>query len=429
MGRGRYTRRKILGTAGLIAAGGMAGCVGGSGNGDQPTVWSDAFDSANPDVQDHLKSSTDASIEFSDMRYDSISQKYLTGARSGTPDIVEGNPSFRGDFVSAGLAEPLTDRVEQLDYKDRYIGLDSMRYKDDIWALPYTANGRGFVYRQDIFEKYGYDVPDKWADFIEIGAEISKNEEDMHGFTLTSQKGNTRGLQEFLSFLFQRVDTVFEPEGDGWAVTASPEDFGIVFKEYFWDPFFKTDVPASNPNARGIDSLAHDVAYINGNYAAISTGPWLAGTPSEEDANESAKENYQNSAATHNPRVEGGEKGTFMEVKPVFMNSNSENKEEAWKIIEAATSPEGIKTYHEDDPGNLPPHEDVEWKVPETTENPDWKGFQDVLETGRSYGFWSVSKMSSSWFDLSQQVMYDKIDPMKAGEQLHEAWSDEADQI
>ncbi|WP_266082972.1 type 2 periplasmic-binding domain-containing protein [Haladaptatus caseinilyticus] len=421
--------------AAAMGAGSLAGCSGGSGGGsgggsDKITVWSDAFDSQTPKLKKLMSDSVDMKVGFSDMRYDSIKKKYLTGAKTGTPDIVEATPNHRGDYVSAELIEPLTDRVDKLDYKDGYTGLDTMKYNGDIWALPYIGNGRGFVYRQDILKKYGFDVPDKWSDFVEMGAEITKKEDGMHGFTLTSQKGNTRGLQEFLSFLFQRVDTIFEPDGDEWKLVPTAEDFGIVFKEYFWDPFYKTDKPATDPNARGIDSLAHDIAYVNGNYAAISTGPWIPGLASgSDDTNKQAMKNYRNSVATHNPRVEGGEKGTYMEVKPVFLNKNSKSKGDAWKVVKAATSPEGIKTFLEEDPGNLPAHEDVEWKVPEQTNNPDWKGFKEVFKTGKSYGFWSVSKVSTTWFDLSQKVMYNDIDPMKAGKQLHEEWSSKAGEI
>lgn len=449
-----YSRRKYMGLAAGMAAGGLAGCSGGgdnggggsggndngSGNGDSNggdggsgtnlTVWTDALDSQTPKTQQLVRDAIDVDIEFADMRYDSIKQQYLTGASTGTPDIVEATPNHRGDYVSADLIEPLTDRVDELDYKDGYVGLDMMTYKDDVWALPHIGNGRGFVYREDIFEKYGFDVPDQWSDFVQMGAEISKNEDGMSGFTLTSQKGNTRGLQEFLSFLFQRVDSVFEPDGDGFSLTASAEDFGIVFKEYFHDPFFATDTPASDPGARGIDSLAHDIAYVNGNYAAISTGPWIPGlAKGSDDTNDQAMENYKNSVATHNPRVEGGEKGTYAEVKPIFMNNNSKNKEEAWKAVKTISSPEGISSFLEEDPGNLPAHEDVDWTVPKSTDNPGWAGFEDVFATGKSYGFWSVSKVSSTWFDLSQKVMYDEIDPMKAGQQLHDAWSEKASEI
>ncbi|MFC4440352.1 MULTISPECIES: extracellular solute-binding protein [Natrialbaceae] len=426
-----YSRRKYMGLAAGMAAGGFAGCTGnGSGSGDSITYWGDNPDSDHPQSQQLIQDATDVEVEFTDMRYDSIKEQYLTGANTGTPDAVEATPNHRGDYVSADLIEPLTDRIDDLDYKDGYIGLDTMKHQNETWALPYIGNGRGFVYRQDIFEKYGFDVPDQWSDFIQMGAEITKNEDDMHGFTLTSQKGNTRGLQEFLSFLFQRVDSVFEADGDGFTLNATAEDFGIVFKEYFYDPFFATDTPATNPDARGIDSLAHDIAYMNGNYAAISTGPWVYGLmETSEDTNEQAEENYRNSAATHNPRVEGGEKGTYAEVKPLFVNRHSKNKEEAWKAIKAFTSPEGIQTYLEENPGNLPAHEDVEWTVPENTDNPDWAGFEDVFETGKSYGFWSVSQVSSTWFDLSQKVMYDEIDPMEAGERLHEAWSEKANEM
>lgn len=432
MAKDNYSRRQYVKLGSVLAASGLAGCTGGGGGGGGSdgsggssgiTVWTDAWDSQVPKLQKMIKNQAGAKVKFTDMRYDNIKKKFLTGASTGTPDIVEATPNHRGDYVSADVIEPITDRVNKLEYKDDYIGLDTMKYQGEYWALPYIGNGRGFVYRQDIMKEYG-KVPDDWSKFIKMASDITKGEDGMHGFTLTSQKGNTRMLQEYLSFLFQRVDDVFKPDGDGWKLSVSKKDLGEVFKAYYWEPFFATDPPATNPNARGIGSLEHDIAYANGNYASISTGPWIPGVVQGSDnANSKAMSNYKNSAVTHNPRIKGGEKGTYMEVKPIFMNKHSKNKNAAWKAIKAGTSPDGIRAFLEQDPGNLPAHEKVEWKGPKETNNPDWKPFEEVLKTGKSYGFWSVSKISSTFFNLSQKVMYDKLDPMAAGKQLHKAWA------
>jgi len=460
MSKDGYSRRKYMGLAGAMAAGGLAGCSGsgnndGGGSGDSSdggggdsgssggedtsssggggsgiTVWTQDITANKPETQQLISDAISGEVEFAEMRYDNIKQQFLTGASTGTPDVLEVTPNHRGDYVSAEHLEPITDRVEELDYADGYIGMDTMTYKDDIWALPHIGNGRGFVYRQDILEKYGFDVPEQWSDFVTIGSEITKNEDGMHGFTLTSESTNTRVLQEFLSFVFQRVDSIFDADGDGFTLNPSPEDFGVVFKEYFHDPFFATETPATDPNARGIGSLDHDISYTNGNYAAISTGPWIPGLASNSDnTNEEAMENYRNSAATHNPRVEGGEKGTYAEIKPIMMNTHSDSKEEAWQVQKAIASPDGISTFLEEDPGDIPAHEDVDWTVPESTDNPDWAGFQDVFATGKSYGFWSVSKVSTDLFDLVQEVIYGETDPMDAGQQLHDAWAEQASEI
>ncbi|WP_164974757.1 sugar ABC transporter substrate-binding protein [Halegenticoccus tardaugens] len=440
MERDSYSRRQYIQFATALAAGGLAGCTGtgkdnqsGGNNGDSSnkgiTVWTDAWDSQVSDLQNHIKEKAGVEVTFTDMRYDGIKQKFLTGAKTGTPDVVEATPNHRGDYVTADLIEPLTDRVNELDYADKYAGLDTMKYEGEIWALPYIGNGRGFVYRKDIAEEYG-GIPDDWSKFIEMASEITRSEDGMYGFTLTTEKGNSRTLQEFFSFLFQRVDTIFEPKDDGWELVASPQDMGQVFKQYYWDPFYATDPPATNPNARGIGSLEHDISYMNGDYFAISTGPWLPGVlEGSDNANAGAMENYRASTVTHNPRIEGGEKGTFREVKPIFMNKHSQNKDAAWEAIKAGTSPEGIEMFLKSDPGNQPAHKDIEWKGPEETENPDWAGFNDVFKTGKSYGFWSVSKVEDSFYDLSQAVVYDKTDPMEAGKQLHEQWSQMSDQL
>lgn len=425
----KYGRRKYMKAGALVTIGGLAGCIGSGGESGNSssggvTIWHDAWDQQTPKLRNYIKEAVDGNVQFSKQRYDTIRQNFITGAQTGDPDVVEITPTARGDFVSADLVEPLDDYINGLDHKDGYIGLDEMRYQDTTWALPYTGNGRGTVYRQDILDKYGYKIPQNWSDFINICSDITKQEDDMHGFALTSKKGNSRMFQEFISMLFQITGDIFKPTDNGWKLAVSAEDLGRVLKAYYWDPFFATDPPASDPNARGIGSLEHDIAYLNGNYASIQTGPFMAGLiEGSQNTNDQARENYQQSAVAYNPRIQGGEKDTYRELKPVFMNKHSQNKEKAWTVVRAATSPKGMRLFHEQDPGNIPPHEDVEWTAPKTTGNQDWALFEDIYKSGTTYGFWSFSAAASPFYDIAQQVMYDRTDPMKAGKQLHSQWS------
>lgn len=433
-----YGRREYITAGTLVTLGGLAGCIGtgGSNGGNSSngsgaiTIWHDAWDDQVPDLRAHIQEAVDGNVEFSKQRYDTIRQNYLTGATTGDPDVVELTPTARGDFVSAELVEPMDDYISELDYADGYLGMDAMSHDDTTWALPYTGNGRGTVYRQDILEKYGYEMPENWEEFINMCSDITAQEDSMYGFTLTSEKGNTRMFQEYISMLFQITDRIFEPVDDGWELAVSAEDLGRVMKAYYWDPFYATDPPASNPDARGIGSLEHDVSYLNGNYAAIQTGSFIAGQlEGSENINEQAQENFQQSAVAHNPRIEGGEIGTYSEFKPVFMNIHSENKEQAWNALRAATSPEGIRLFHEQNIGNIPPHEDVEWTGPADLGNEDFEVFREIFESGITYGFWSLSEVTSPFFNLTQQVIYDDTDPMEAGNQLHSQWSEMASNL
>ena len=428
MTNGNYSRRKYMEIGAALTAGGLAGCVGNKGsNGgsgskaNKINIWSQSWGSKAPKVQDYIKEHVQMPIVFTKMRYPDIKKKVLVGADTGTPDVIESIPSHRGDFVSADVVTPLTDRINQLDYKEGYIGLDTLTYKDEIWALPVVGNGRGTVYRQDIFKEYG-EFPDDWSKFIKMASDITKSEDNMYGFSLTSKKGNGRVPQEYFSMLYQLTDNIYKPKGDGWELAVSAKDLGRVFEAYYWAPFYATDPPATNPDARGIGSLEHDLAYLNGNYASLQTGPWLPGL-SESKMQKQAMSNYRHSGVAHNPRVKGGEKATFKEITPVFVNKYSEHKDAAWNAVKAGTSPEGINKYLSDKPGTLPAHEAVEWKIPEKTNNPDWAKFQEIFKTGELYGFWSLNKISDTLHDLTQAVMYDKIDPMEAGKRMHKQWS------
>lgn len=414
-------------TGGIAGGNGTDGSGGGSGSGGSGnqtvTLWGNAWDKDTaPSLVKHLKKTNPNNVQVTSVRYNQLKQKYLTGSSTGTPDVVEGIPSFRGAFYKANQMMKVTDRVNNLEYKDGYIGLDALTFQNDIWGLPYTGNGRGFVYRQDVFEKYGWEAPKRWDEFIEMASEITKSEDDMHGFALTTKKGNGRVPQEFLAMLFQRTDQIFTREGDGWKLNVTPEDLGLVFKNYYWAPFFATDPPASNPNARGMGSLEHDYAYLDGNYAALQTGPWIPSMINSDETSSNARKHYENSDVAHNPRIEGGKIGTFREIQLGLINPATEVPGASWSLLKNATSPEGIRLYLKDYPGDIPCHTDVKWQAPERTNNPDWAGFEDVFKKGTSYGFWNVTKLFPKLQDLVQQVIYDKTDPMDAGKELHQSW-------
>lgn len=428
MVNGSCSRRNWLKASAAVATAGIAGCVGGGGEGGDEgsvVIWQDDWDT--DEFQEWLRSeieNDEISIQFTDQRYDDIHTEYLTAAQGGTPDVVEGTPVMLGDFYTAEIAEPLTDRIEEEDHFDGYTdtAIEAMTHDGEIWGLPYTGNGRGMVYREDIFEEYGWEeFPDDWDEWLELGAEISAGEDDINAFIVTTQRGNARAMQEFLSMLFQRVDDIFVEEGDEWVLDVSAEDLGIVLEKYFWDPFHATDPPLVDPETRGIDSLDADLHYWNQKCAVRQAGSFIA--DSAQDAGETGEETLDVTGVAHNPIIDGGERDTLIEVKPVFVNPHSADVDTAYEIAKIATSPEGITKHHEINPGNLPPHTDSEWPAPEEV-SPAWAAWEDIFDSGRMFGFWNFSAPESEFHSIVQNVIYDEIDPMKAGEDLHEAWQD-----
>lgn len=91
------------------------------------------------------------------------------GTDSGTYDIIE-----TYGFILPGLAEQ--DKLVPLDdlfdtYSDQYVLdeisddlKDRMTYDGQLWAVPMQAQAFTFVYRQDVFDELGIEVPTTFAE-------------------------------------------------------------------------------------------------------------------------------------------------------------------------------------------------------------------------------------------------------------------------
>ncbi|EJN57696.1 extracellular solute-binding protein [Halogranum rubrum] len=446
------TRRNVLKALGVGTAVGLAGCTGGGGSAAQEgtpgqtdssksggssnsksdlIMWNAAFQGdENKPWQDwytkQFRKQHDTSISVSAFEYPDARQKYLTGGRTGNPDVIEGVLSHLSEYAKAGLIEPIGDRAEQLEYFDGYVqsALDAMTYEGKLYGLPYTGNGRALVYRKDIFEELGLDAPETAEQFLEAGRAINEADTDVTAFHNCTKDGSVRAFQEFMSHVYQHEDHVYTREGDSWTLVPSAETFGLVFDK-FYAQVWAGDNPIADPEQLGTGWQVNDPGYLNGKFAMIECGPWLRGWTTGSDIDDSEKTKTlldEKTAIAHLPRAEGGSKGTYLEVKPVMLNANSEQKESAWKALSLFSSPESLRQGKQVSAGDYltPVHTDIE----PTIDNENWKPFLDVFKSGKALAKISWGPVREAFYSHMQNVAYGKSDPYKAGKQFHSELKD-----
>ena len=82
--------------------------------------------------------------------------------------------------------------------------LAPLRINGILYGIPYNTNARGMVYRTDIFEENGLEVPTTWGDFVETARKITElTGGETHGAFVCSLIGDPRAAQEFMSWYFQ----------------------------------------------------------------------------------------------------------------------------------------------------------------------------------------------------------------------------------
>jgi ABC-type glycerol-3-phosphate transport system substrate-binding protein len=400
---------------------------GNGGSGGDVLHWdaglpSDEQDRENTiaEISSMFEERTGETLQITDFTYEDARSGFLTGGRSGDPDSIEGVLSHLTEYIEADLIEPIGDKAEALEWFDGYVEstIDAMSYQGELYALPYTGNGRGLIYRHDVLDELGQDPPETADEFLEIGRLI-KTEMDITPFHNCTKDGGVRGFQEWMSHVYQHTDNLYVQEGDGWSLDIDAETLGLIFDKFYYQ-VWASEEPIADPVQRGTGWQVNDPEYINGNLAMIECGPWIrswTSGPEIDDSDAAVAVLDEQSAVDHLPYAEGGQRGTYLEVKPVMVNAHSDQTDLGFEAVASRTSPDVMNTIQELEPGEYitPVHEDVE----STLDNENWMPFTDVFETGRALAKISWGPVRQEFYPLMQEVVYGETDPYEAGESLH----------
>jgi len=350
--------------------------------------------------------------------------KFLLQAESGKPDVIEGLLDDMAAYVQADLIEPLDERFAAWADSGEFVEstLAPLRINGQLYGIPYNTNARGMVYRTDIFDEYGLEVPTSWGDFVETARKITElTDGETHGAFVCSLIGDPRAAQEFMSWYFQvsggkNMFTVTDTE---ITFDATVEQLEQVLTLY--DELFDTSVPfpAVDPNVRGTGWPVEDPGYVAGDFAMVPMGPWLWGRRTESDVAMDILENK--TAVTALPVAEGGVPATYLEVKPIMLNAYSENPDAAWQLIEFITSKEQMGKWLADS-GGIPARADS-MEMPEFTDSDigQWlRGFAEQLPIAVALAPINWGPVHEANLRAVNQVIYDEQTPAEAAQALYD---------
>ena len=107
-------------------------------------------------------------------KYQDQRDRFLLQAESGKPDVIEGLLEDMAAYVQAGLIEPLDERFAAWEDSGMFVEstLEPLRIDGQLYGIPYNTNARAMVYRKDIFEEYGLEVPTTWDAFVETAPDL-----------------------------------------------------------------------------------------------------------------------------------------------------------------------------------------------------------------------------------------------------------------
>ena len=139
--------------------------------------------------------------------------------KTGAYDVVMLDDPWLAEFASQGFLEDIGGMLEakgvQVDPDFVPTTIEVCKYKGKLYALPYVGNVQLFVYREDLFEKYGLPEPKTWDDVLKAAKTIYEGERGkVYGYVIRGKKGNpvvTNFLPIFWGYGARIVDEMGRP--------------------------------------------------------------------------------------------------------------------------------------------------------------------------------------------------------------------------
>lgn len=96
--------------------------------------------------------------------------------REDYPDIIGiGGDSNYSNFLDADLFLDISELEELEQVKKSYLQMDKeLEFvpQEGAYALPYAANAAGVLYNKEMFQKYVWEIPETWEEFMTLCNEI-----------------------------------------------------------------------------------------------------------------------------------------------------------------------------------------------------------------------------------------------------------------
>ena len=267
-----------------------------------------------------------------EVRYEPIAEdfsSYLYNSLSaGTaPDLFYVDIFWAEPLMAAGRLEPLDAYLNRSTVlkKDHILPnlLAAFTYQGKVYGIPKDFNTLAVFYNKDLFDAAGVAYPnenDTWDTFAEKLRKVSRPHEGIYGIALPAE------FARFGAFAYAAGFKLFDERGRS---DLSQRGFVEAFNWY------------TGLVKEGIAILPADIgqgwgggAFATEKVATAIEGAWILGFLRDQAPNL----RYGATLLPKNPRT--GQRGNFIYTVSWSINAASKVKQEAFRVLEALTSPE-----------------------------------------------------------------------------------------
>ncbi|MER6677432.1 extracellular solute-binding protein [Streptomyces sp. NPDC000983] len=248
----------------------------------------DLWNSENPDIQVKLKTTPSGNAGT----YQNLSNALKAGK---APDLGQIEYDSLASFrlkeglrdISAcpGVSEAGSEFVDWT-WSQVEFGADG---EDGVWAVPQDTGPMALFYRKDVYDKLGLKAPTTWEEYAEQARTVKKAGKYITHYSQTDPNW-------FTGLLWQNKATMFERDGDTWAVTVDrPESRKVAdyWQELIDDKLVATDLQGFSPAlykawntgevvtwisaAWGYSTIRDNAKATDGKWAVAPMPQWNAG--------------------------------------------------------------------------------------------------------------------------------------------------------
>ncbi|HEY0118250.1 MAG TPA: sugar ABC transporter substrate-binding protein [Cellulomonas sp.] len=318
-----------------------------SGDGDYTgqtlTVW--VMEGTNPDAEPFFaevatafEEQTGATLDVQYQPWASAHDKFTTAIAGGTtPDVAEIGTTWTPEFAEAGALVDLTDLVADAGLDgDLVAGLQEAGTVDgSLYGMPWYAGVRAFVYRTDLFEQAGLEVPTTWAELTETALALKAAYPDVTAWPIAgdSQYG-------VMPFIWGAGGEVATQDGDTWVsgIDSAEAREGIEFYTGM-----ATEQGVSTAAATTWKETDLLKAFEQGSAAMMITGSWTPTTILADAPDLAGK-----IGAFPVPGQTEGLSGSFLGGSHLGIFTESDQQDLAWEYVKLMTTGEFAERWAEE---------------------------------------------------------------------------------
>lgn len=213
----------------------------------------------------------DVKVEFERQQWTGIVEKLTTSlSSSDSPDVIELGNTQAQAFEAAGALLDLTDKQAELGGDDLLQSLvEAGTYDGSFYGVPYYAGARVVIYRKDLFEKSGIEIPTTVDELFAAAQTLMTDNADTPNFSGMYLPG--KNWFAALPFIWMTGgDIATQTDGEWTGALSSPESIeGLT-------TFLKFLTEVSGAPKDGDDSKDY-VAFCNGEVGMMPAPGWKPG--------------------------------------------------------------------------------------------------------------------------------------------------------